>query len=94
MTEATPKVAPMTPVKAGRRAGGAEKAMMVYEPEAIPAPPMPAMARPTINVVELFATAQIRLPTSKMKMLDKNETLSGKYLYNFPHLLRGQHSSR
>jgi hypothetical protein len=71
----------MTPVNAGRCDGGAEKAIIVYEPLAIPAPPIPAMARPTINVVELLATAQMREPISKMKMLVKNEIFSGKYLY-------------
>ncbi len=69
MTDATPNVAPITPVKAGLFAGGAEKAMMVYAPEAIPAPPRPATALPTMRVVELFATAQIKLPSSKKKML-------------------------
>ena len=36
MTEATPKVAPITPVKAGLFEGGAENAIIVYEPLAIP----------------------------------------------------------
>ncbi len=36
-------------------------------PEATPAAPRPAMARPTIKAVLLGATAQIRLPSSKMK---------------------------
>jgi hypothetical protein len=43
-------------------------AMMRTAPLKIPADPTPAMARPTINVVLFGATAQIKLPTSKMKM--------------------------
>jgi hypothetical protein len=54
------------PVKAAVWDGFALKAMIVYAPEAIPAPPAPAMARPTIKVVEFLATAHIKLPTSKM----------------------------
>lgn len=46
--------------------GFALKAMIVYAPEAMPAPPAPAMALPTIRVVEFLATAQMRLPISKM----------------------------
>lgn len=79
-TEAVPKTAPMRPVKAGRFAGSTEKAMMVYAPDAIPAPPAPAMARPTIKVVLFLATPQMREPSSKMKMLIKKLSLSGKYL--------------
>ena len=37
--------------------GGVLKAMIVYAPEAMPAPPAPAMARPTMRVVEFLATA-------------------------------------
>jgi hypothetical protein len=57
-----------------------------YLPLAIPAPPAPAIARPTIRVVELLATAQIRLPTSKIKMLMRKDILSGKYLYALPQV--------
>jgi hypothetical protein len=59
---------------------------MVYAPLAIPAPPAPAMARPTIKVVEFLATAHTRLPISKIIMLIKNELLSGKYLYALPQV--------
>ena len=80
MTLATPKVAPISPVYAGRLAGGAEKAMMVYAPDAIPAPPRPAIARPTIRVVLLLATPQIKLPTSNQKMEIRKTHLRSKYL--------------
>ena len=86
ITDAIPKVAPMTPVNAGRRAGGAEKAMIVYVPEAMPAPPAPATARPTMSVVELLATAHIKLPSSKIKMLRRKVGLSGKYFSALPHV--------
>lgn len=60
--------------------GEAEKAMMVYPPEAIPAPPAPAMARPTIRAVLLGATPQIREPSSKTAMEIRKEIFRGKYL--------------
>lgn len=80
MTEAIPYAAPMRPVNAARLEGRAENAMMVYAPDAIPAPPSPAMARPTMSAVELGATPQIRDPSSKMKMAIKKVVFSGKYL--------------
>lgn len=48
--------------------GDAENPMMVYEPELMPAAPTPAKARPTMRAALLGATAQIRNPSSKMKM--------------------------
>jgi len=56
MAEATPKKAPKEPIKIGRFGAGTAKAAMVYAPEVIPAPPTPAMALPTINVVLESAT--------------------------------------
>lgn len=53
---------------------------MVYPPEAIPAPPAPAMARPTIRAVLLGATPQIREPSSNTAMEMRKEILRGKYL--------------
>jgi len=41
---------------------------------------MPAIARPTIKVVLFCATAQIRLPSSKIKIEMRKVGLSGKYL--------------
>jgi hypothetical protein len=40
--------------------------MIRIAPLKMPAAPTPAMARPTIKVVELGATPQIKEPTSKM----------------------------
>jgi hypothetical protein len=42
--------------------------MMMMAPEIIPAEPNPAMARPTMNTVELGAAPQSAEPTSKMAM--------------------------
>ena len=56
----------MNPVNMGLFLGSAEKAMMVYAPEPMPAAPRPAMARPTMNMADEVATAQINEPTSKM----------------------------
>ena len=52
----------------------------------MPAPPAPAIALPTMSVVLLCATAQIKLPTSKMAMAIRKAVLSGKYLYALPHV--------
>lgn len=41
MTLAHPYEAPRRPVNAGLCAGGTANAMIVYAPEAMPAPPMP-----------------------------------------------------
>jgi len=40
---------------------------MTSAPEKTPAAPNPAMARPTMSIAELFATAQISDPSSKTK---------------------------
>jgi hypothetical protein len=40
---------------------------MLSAPEKSPAAPIPATARPTINIFEDVATPQIRLPSSKKK---------------------------
>lgn len=41
--------------------------MMIKAPFMIPEVPIPATARPTINIFEEVATAHIKDPTSKMK---------------------------
>lgn len=46
------------PMYAGRCRGESEKAMMVNAPEEIPAPPIPVMARPIINVRLFGATPE------------------------------------
>jgi hypothetical protein len=60
--------------------------MIVYTPEATPAPPDPATARPTIRVVEFFDTPQIKLPTSNTNTLTRNPVFRGKYLYTLPQV--------
>lgn len=80
MTLAIAKLAPMTPRRAGVRAGGALSPTIMYEPEVIPAPPIPAIARPMMRAVEVGATAQMRLPTSKMKTAKRKTVFTGKYL--------------
>jgi len=44
---------------------GAHSAIMTMAPFKIPEVPIPAIARPTINIFEEVATAQIKEPTSK-----------------------------
>ena len=58
----------MTPIIIGRFLGGTVKEMTLVPPTDRPAPPIPAMARPTIKLLELGATPQIRLPISKTNM--------------------------
>lgn len=80
MTLARPYDAPMSPVKAGRFFGGAEKAMMVYAPAPRPAAPTPAMARPVMSASALGAAPQMTEPTSKMRMAMRKEDLRLKNL--------------
>ena len=58
MTAETPYEAPMIPRYAGRFSGGARKATSINAPDATPAAPKPAMARPIIKVVLFGATAK------------------------------------
>lgn len=44
------------------------------------------MARPTMSVVEFLATAQIREPSSKMRIVTRKVVFRGKYLYAFPQV--------
>lgn len=57
-------MAPMIPVKAGLFARGTDLAMMINAPEKIPAPPIPAIARPTMRARELGLAPQIVEPIS------------------------------
>lgn len=41
---------------------------MVREPLINPDPPIPAIALPTINILEEFASAHIKLPRAKIAM--------------------------
>lgn len=58
----------MTPIIIGRFAGGTVKETILVPPTDRPAPPNPAIARPTTKVLELGAIPQIKLPTSKMSI--------------------------
>ena len=57
---------------------------MVKHPVAAPAAPTPAIARPTMKVVGPWATAHIRLPSSKTNMVPRKDIFKGKYLKNLP----------
>ena len=67
-----PKVAPRKPVNRLLFLNGVIFAMMMKQPENIPAPPIPAIARPIINAMEVGAAPQMALPTSNMKIEDRN----------------------
>lgn len=79
-TAAIPYDNPMKPVYVALFSGAAMKAGIVYTPGATPEAPKPAIARPTITVVELRATALIKLPSSNMKMDNKKLVFKGKNL--------------
>lgn len=65
-TLAIPQTAPIMPVKAGRLANGIDLPTMIRAPEKMPAPPIPAIARPTIRTTELGLAPQIADPISKI----------------------------
>ena len=66
-TLAIPHTAPITAVKAGRFARGTDLAMIINAPENMPAPPMPATARPMMSATELGLAPQMAEPISKTK---------------------------
>jgi hypothetical protein len=70
-TLAIPYIAPMKPVNIGLFCNGTLYAIIISAPENIPAEPTPAIALPTIKVIEFGAAPQIALPTSKMKIAVK-----------------------
>lgn len=57
---------------------------IVMPPENRPAPPAPAMARPTISIGLFLAVAQTMLPTSNMANATTNVHLTSKYVYVLP----------
>ena len=62
-TEAIALTPPTEAKNMGRCFSGTIYAMTVNAPEKIPAPPDPAIARPTISATEVGATPQINEPT-------------------------------
>ena len=61
--------------------------MMAKVPVQRPAPPVPAIARPTINVALFGATAHMRLPSSKMKRNRRYDHFRWKYLNALPQVV-------
>lgn len=59
----------------GRFSRGIKKVRMTVEPAKIPPDPSPAMARPTINALELGAAAHTTDPTSKTTIAIMNTSL-------------------
>lgn len=66
------------PIKDGRRAKGTELEMILIAPLRRPDAPMPAMARPTMNMVDDWAAPQSTEPISKIRKKHNHETLRGK----------------
>lgn len=67
-TAATQYVIPIMPIIIGRFVGRTVKDTILVPPTDKPAPPKPAMALPMINVFEVDATPQIKLPISKISI--------------------------
>lgn len=70
----------------GRWRRGIECEMMTRAPEKSPAAPIPATARPTINISEDTDVAQIKLPTSKRNRKARYVHFREKYWYSFPDM--------
>jgi hypothetical protein len=70
-----PKVDPMRPPYMGRFSSGTIWAIIVVAPEKMPADPIPAMALPTMKLVELGAAPHRADPTSKKKMATRKRFL-------------------
>jgi hypothetical protein len=51
---------------------GMHAAMIVRPPLIMPAPPIPAIALPTMNIFDEIATPEMREPTSKRAKKDRN----------------------
>jgi hypothetical protein len=62
---AIPYIAQIKAEKFALRSNETTVEMMMKDPDKTPAPPKPAIARPTINIAELFAAPQSREPISK-----------------------------
>jgi len=74
----------MDAMKTGRMRRGTECAMMIKAPEAMPEPPRPATARPTIRALLVGASPQTRDPISKMAMAARKVYLIEKLEYTRP----------
>ena len=67
-----PNMEAKRPWKAGRFRRGISGIVIMMAPVMIPAPPRPAIARPTIRASEFGATPQMREPISKTRMAKRN----------------------
>lgn len=71
MTEAIPNTRPNKLWKAGRLCNGTMGIMINMQPEKIPAEAAPAIALPTMKMMELGAAPQMAEPISKTTTLAK-----------------------
>jgi hypothetical protein len=70
-TDAIPYIAPIKLVYTGLFTSGTEYATIIRAPEKMPAEPTPATALPMMRTIELGATPQIKLPSSKTPIATK-----------------------
>jgi hypothetical protein len=73
--EEMPNMELMRPIKIGRFSRGMMCVRIIVDPENMPAAPMPAIARPTMNAVEFVALPHTAEPTSKIPTAVRNTVL-------------------
>jgi hypothetical protein len=89
------KTETMRPVKSARCSMGVTIAMTDSPPDTTPEPPTPAIARPTMNIVEELETPQRREPRRKMAKEDRYAVRRGNIVEILPargcrlHIVRG-----
>jgi hypothetical protein len=89
------KTETMRPVKTGRCSMGVTIAITDNPPDTTPEPPTPAIARPTMNIVEELATPQRSEPRRKIAKKDRYAVRRGKIAEILPargcrlHIVRG-----
>jgi hypothetical protein len=77
MTEPIVLIEKVSPINVGLFSNGAAAVNVFKQPFIKPAPPIPATARPIINIVESFAVAQMSDPSSKIPRKTKNVYCEG-----------------
>jgi hypothetical protein len=80
MTEEIPNMEEMAAIKMGLFFNGTVKPTIVILPENKAEAPAPATARPTINITEFLAAAQITEPSSKSTRAKMYVHLTLKYV--------------
>lgn len=72
------------PVYIGRLLRGTMYTIRIIVPEGMQAEPSPAIARPTINAIEVGVAPQSAEPISKTRMLPRKTHFGAKRVYSLP----------